>query len=476
MNKEIAEQFQPIFYPESVAVIGASSSLHKWGAQTIRRLKEAGYTGTILPINPRENVIQGLPAYHSLSDVPGKVDLAIITVPAEAVPQSMRECVQKGIKGAVVITADFAETGNHGQELQDEIVNIARQGGMRFVGPNCFGVWSATPKLNTLPTTPRKGGIGLISQSGSLSHVLARAAASRGYGMSKIVSIGNQADINVVDCLEYLANDPETEAIALYLEGYRDGRKLFQLAREMAAKKPVVVYKAGRNPGAARVALSHTASISGEDKIFDAMCRQVGFIRSYDVLGTMDMAGILTRQPLPKGNRMGIQGTGGQCMVLADGCLSAGMEIPVLKDEDISFIIAGIDFPSHAPAPRNPIDFGGGHTALKDATVLNRLAQLDYIDGIIANRPTTFHADSGGDSEKLDLEVGALLAEIPQKYGKPIVLISLTTITGDGKVAINKTMETALANAGIPHYASIEEAVRAMSTLMKYAEIRRKFA
>lgn len=425
MAERIVEELRPIFLPRSVAVIGASKAPFKWGAQTIRRLIASGYGGAIYPINPTENKIQGLIAFTSVVDVPGEIDLAVITVPADAVPKAIRECVRKGVKGAIVISADFAETGSHGKDLQDEVVRIARQGGLRVVGPNCFGLWNADSNLNTLPGIPKKGPIGFISQSGSLSHMLARVASHKGFGMSKIVSVGNQADLDVADYLEYLADDPGTEAIIMYLEGIGNGRKLFEVARAIGGEKPVIVYKVGQHEGSARVAMSHTAAMIGDDRIFDAMCRQVGFIRAPDLYSCLDMAAILTRQPLPGGNRVGIQGTGGQCMILADACLSMGIEVPELREEDIPFVVFGMDFPAHAPIPRNPVDFAGSHTALMDATVLNRMAQLEYIDGLVALRPVTFNMAAGdsAEQEKLNGQVGQLLASILREYRKPVVLV-----------------------------------------------------
>lgn len=479
MTKKIIDDLKPIFAPKSVAVIGASSASFKWGAQTIQRLLMTGYKGTIYPINPREMEIQGMRAYCNVLDVSDDIDLAVITLRAEMVPQAMRECVQKGIRGAIIISADFAETGSRGKMLQDEITAIAREGGLRFVGPNCFGLSNAATNLNTLPVVITKGEIGFISQSGSLTHLIARVANARGYGLSKLISVGNQADLDVADYLEYLAEDPDIKVVVIYLEGFKDGRKLFRVAQDMAGEKPVIVYKTGKNKGSARVSMSHTATMTGEDRIFDAMCRQVGFIRADNLFGSMDMAAVLTKQPFPKGNRLGIQGTGGQCMILTDTCLSLGMEVPELRDEDVPFVVSGIDFPPHAPPPRNPVDFAGSHTALMDATVINHLAQLDYIDGIISNRPVTFHVAGGKSSaeqDELDAQVGKLLASVPQTYGKPVVLIGPSALTAGKEFKISETINDALESSGILCFETPEEAVRVMFTLVQYGEIKRRFS
>ena len=474
--KRIVEQLRLIFDPRSVAVIGASGVPYKWGGMMIQRLSLTGFKGAIYPINPRENEIQGLPVYRTVLDVPHEIDLAVITVRAEAVPQAMRECVQKGIKGAVVISAGFAETGNHGRALQDEIREIARQGDLRFVGPNCVGIWSAASGLNfSLSSVPSKGVIGFISQSGTLGRVFAQVASNRGYGLSKFVSVGNQADLDIADYLEYMANDADTKVIVMYIEGFSDGRKLLRAARGIAGKKPVIVYKAGKNRAIARVAMSHTAAVAGEDRIFDAMCQQVGFIRASELLSSLDMAAILTRQPLPKGNRVGILGTGGQCVVLSDICVSMGMEVPELSNEEAAFIISEIEFPPHAPTPSNPVDFAGSNrTALMEAKVLNKLAQFNHIDALISNTPVTFlRADSvsTAEQEQLEAEAGELLAAIPQKYGKPMVTIGFGDLISTGG-----PLQQSLDSAGITSYLSPEEAVRALHTLMKYADIRKQFS
>jgi acyl-CoA synthetase (NDP forming) len=458
-----------------VAVIGASGVPFKWGNDIIRTMQEDGYRGTIYPINPREKTILGLPVFRSVVEVPDPIDMAVITVRAEQVIQALRECIEKGIKGAVLISAGFAETGTQGQALQEEVTGIARQGGIRFVGPNCMGIYSAPANLNlSLPTGVPRGSVGFISQSGTFGGIFARAAAVRGCGLSCFVSAGNQADLEVADYLEYLAEDPETKVVAMYIEGLKDGKRLFEVGRKVAGQKPVIIYKAGKNQSMARVAMSHTASVAGEDRVFDAMCRQAGFIRVDELFSLLDAAAILTREPLPAGNRIGILGTGGLCVVLADTCVSLGLEVPELKEEHVKFIISDLTFPAHAPVPRNPVDFAGANrTALQETSVLNKLAQLDYIDGLICNTPLTW-ADSSQSSaveqEKLQNRAAELLTAIPLKMGKPVVTVGLNDIA-----FTSERMEKAMKGAGITSFNTPEAAARAMATLVKYAEIKRRF-
>jgi acetyltransferase len=275
--------------------------------------------------------------------------------------------------------------------------------------------------------------------------------------------------------LDYLAEDPLTQVVVMYVEGLKQGRKLLTAGKALAGRKPVIVYKAGRNPSVARVTLSHTASMAGEDRVFDAVCRQAGFIRVDELFGLLDAASALSREPLPRGKRMGILGTGGLCVVLADTCVSLGLEVPELTRKDMEFIVSDIAFPPHAPAPINPVDFAGANrTALEEAKVLNRLAQLDVVDGLISNTPLTF-ADTSGQSaeeqEKLFSAAARLLAEVTQTFKKPLITVGLGDL-----VPSHAGLEKAMQAAGIVSYASPEAAVKAMAALVRYAEIRRRFA
>ena len=478
MTDSIYTQLDPLFSPKSVAIVGASSAPYKWGAQTVDRLRASGFSGGIYPINPKEKEIKGLEAFPSVIDVPVDLDLAVITVRAQLVPRAIEECIQKQVKSAIIISADFAETGPEGRALQERTLEIARQGDLRFVGPNCFGVYSSTSNLNTFPTAPAAGEIGFVSQSGSMTHMVARGAMVKGHGMSKLISAGNQADLDMGDYLEYLMADPDTRIILMYIEGLKNGRKLFKVAEKTAGLKPVVVYKAGRNPQSARVSMSHTGTMTGEDRIFDAMCRQVGFIRADTMFGALDMVSILLKQPLPPGNRIGLQGTGGQCVIMADTCFSLGMDVPELSNEDAREIVAGIDVPPHAPVPKNPVDFAGAHTALMDATVIHNFGRLDYIDGVISYRPVTFHSaasESEAEQEKLDAEIGELVASVPRDKKKPVIFVGIDARIAGNEFAISPALHQAYESAGISSFPTPEEAVKAMHTLVEYSRIKKRF-
>ncbi len=467
MTKEIVRQLDHIFKAKSVAVIGASNSPAKWGYRMINNPLITGYRGALYAVNPSEKEVLGLHSYPSLGDVPGDVELAVIVVPAATVPKVMEECVAKGVKGAVVITAGFAETGKEGKSLQDEVVRIARKGGIRFVGPNCMGIWSSAVRLSLCFDEILKGHTAFMSQSGTYGGFLARVAVSRGYGLSKFASIGNQAEIGAADYLEYLGEDDDTKAICFYMEGFRDGRKFFEVAREVVKKKPIIIYKAGRSEAAARATISHTSSLAGSDAVFDAMCKQVGLIRVYETMHIFDVAQALVTQPLPKGNRVGIIGTGGQGVVTTDSCEALGLKVPELDEETRARLKQSL--PPYAAVPRNPVDFAGGvRTALDEVKMAEALARIDYIDGIITSSPT-YHLgiDSKTDAAGTALEAYEIIASIPKKYGKPVITMRFRADSRD-------LLQDFLSGVGIPAYDTPEQCARAMYALAKYAQIRRE--
>jgi len=462
----IKEELRPIFEPTSVAFIGASNVFGKWGNRMISNAYRSGFGGPIYPVNPKEEEVIGLKAYPSILEIPGDIDLAVFTITAEQVPRGLRECVQKGVRGAVITSAGFAEAGPKGRVLQEECNEIARAAGIRFVGPNCMGVYSSSGRLNlAFDASVNPGSVAFISQSGTLGSYLAINASMKGYGLCKFVSIGNQANISFADYLEYLRDDPHTRTIILYIEGLNDGRRFFEVAKDVVRYKPILAYKAGRTEVGARASLSHTASLTGADEVFDAMCRQVGIIRGSEVMHPFEMAEALTRLPLPKGNRVAvISGGGGQCVTIADTCASMGLKVPEFDKETQARIRKFLD--PHAPDPRNPIDLAanGPHTV---AAITDLVAQVDYIDGIIT---TDWFGAAMGRRTTPELAhaviaAAEMIAAIPRKYGKPVMTIGF-------RFAASMASDI-LANADIPVYEEPEQLAVAMAALAKYSEVRR---
>lgn len=478
MKKKIAEELDYIFKPRSIAVIGASDTFRKWGHLMVERPLKTGFIGTLYPINPNKSEILGLPTYPSVSAVPGAIDLAVLTTPAETVPGLLRECVEKGIRGAVVISAGFAEVGAKGRGFEQEMVEVARSGGIRVVGPNCMGIWSAAGRLSLcFPHAPKAGPIAFISQSGTFGVAMAQVASNKGYGLNKFISIGNQADLEVSDYLEYLAADEDTRVIVLYVEGLKDGRRFFDVARQVVKVKPIVVYKGGRSAAGARATMSHTASLTGSEKIFASMCRQAGLLQVQESFHLFEIAEALIGSPVAAGNRVAILGSGGQGVVGTDACSSLGLEVPELDAATASSITALL--PAHAPVAKNPIDFAGSsRTALQEAEIIEKLLKLDYIDGVISNVPVSpqiwdrslkidRNVDSLPEPVLTALEGAKTYAALPKCYNKPLICLRFVRLEHD-------IMEDILKAGGIPIYDTPEQCARAMDALVRYGAVRRK--
>jgi len=467
VSENLIEQLDHIFKPKSVAVIGASRSRAKWGGRMINQALASQFRGRVYAVNPRGGKISGLKVYADVMDIPDEVEMAVFAVPAEAMPGVMRSCVKKGVKGGVMISADFAETGEKGRSLQEETVKIAREGGIRFVGPNGNGMWTSAVRLNVSPfPAPFPGPVAFVSQSGSFGGVAARSAAAQGFGLSKFISIGNQADLTAADYLEYLAQDDDTRVITMYMEGFKDGRKFFKTAKQVSKIKPILIFKGGSSNFGARATLSHTASIAGADKIFDAMCRQAGIIRVFEIEHLFVMAEALFSQPLPPGNRIAIIGDGGQGVTTVDLLARMKIDVPEFKEED-KYRLKKV-MPPHAPVPRNPVDFAAGAMdGMAEVRVVEMLAALDYIDGIITTLPSdfSFSAKTLVERKKAAIDTTDAFCQIPEKYGKPVIT---------QKWFVSDATLDVLKRAGIPMFDNPSDCARAMTALVKYAEIKKR--
>ena len=326
-----------IFHPRSIAVVGASGgpfSVHTM--MFLDTLIHFGYKGEIYPISSKQETVSGLRAYRSINDVPGTVDHVTSLIPAAATLDLVRDCVAKDVKTLQLFTAGFAETGEYeGKRLQTELVDIARSGGVRIVGPNCMGIYCPASGLSYCPDFPQETGkVSFISQSGSYTYLLVRMAAARGIRFSKVVSYGNAADINEIELLEYLTDDPETEIICAYIEGTGDGQQLLKVLSEVAARKPVIIIKKGRTQAGSRGASSHTGALAGNDSIWDGAIKQSGAIRVEDVEEMVDMLVTFLFLPLPAGRKAAVVGVGGGVSVRAsDECESGGLVLPSISGE-----------------------------------------------------------------------------------------------------------------------------------------------
>ena len=364
-----------ILHPRSVAIVGASDSEQKWGGRLLRYMLRHRHDGPLYPINARASELMGLPAYPSLLDCPGPVDLAILLVPREHVRAAVEDCVAKGVGCALCITAGFAETGDQGRADENELVAMARAGGVRLIGPNCMGLMNAHHKLcattgvvmGTLDQLPA-GGIGMASQSGALMGAMISRGVDIGAGFSSTVSVGNQADLDLNDFFEYLIDDPKTEVITLYMEGVKDAPRFTALLeRAAAAGKPVCIAKSGRSEAGAKAAASHTASLAGSWSAFEATCRRWGVYLFETIYDLLQGALLLQRGKRAASNRVAIfSGSGGGGALLTDALEAHGLRLAELS-EATQQAVAAVLPPTHRQLP---FDFGMlNHAAAPDPQV-----------------------------------------------------------------------------------------------------------
>ncbi len=332
------------FEPKNIAIIGASAKPGKIGYEILKNVVEAGYDKDVYPINAKgEDGILGLKTYRSVLDVPSNVDLAVYALPAKYAPKIVDECGKKGVKGMVIISGGFKELGGEGAELEREVVEKAKKHNIRVIGPNCMGIFNPNAKVDTFfqpryaMTRPREGNVGVLTQSGTFGISMLEWIAEEHLGISKFVSYGNRADVDELEMLRYLMDDPDTKVIALYVESLSNGKEFMKLAKEIVRKKPVVMLKGGRSSAGSKAAESHTGSLTGDDAVFVGAMRQCGVVLVEDVDELVDVVKIISMQPLPKGNGIAMVTNGvGPCVVAADDIeFTRNLKLSVLSGESI---------------------------------------------------------------------------------------------------------------------------------------------
>jgi succinyl-CoA synthetase alpha subunit len=382
MYRSISEELDPLFNPRSVAHIGATNNRNKWGFSTATSLINT-FRGPIYPVNVHEEQILGLKAYKRVTDIPDPVDMAVFTIPAERVAEAMADCVTKGVKSAVIISAGFAETGPEGKKLQDEVLRIAQKGNIRFIGPNCMGYWSASSNLGAfmMPLLVRDGPLAFVSQGGNVGAAVVVAGYERGVGFHHYVSCGCTADIQIEDYIEYFGKDPAVKVILTYIEGLNDGARFMKIVEEVTPRKPVIVLKPGKTQAAANAIRSHSGAMAGTDEIYNAAFKKMGATRVESPEEMLDVAiGFLT-QPLPKGRNVAIITPGGSYGVLcAEACEEDGLNVMKLPDKTIEELDK--IFPprwSHG----NPVDPAGDRNFIAYLTAPARLLEIKTVDSLI---------------------------------------------------------------------------------------------
>src|SRR5918911_1022127 len=377
------QQLDAIFRPETVAVIGATDRPGSVGRTIMWNLVSSPFGGTVFPVNSRRSNVLGVKAYPSVSEVPAKVDLAAIVAPAPAVPEIIGECVEAGVEGAIIISAGFKETGPEGAELENRVLEEARRGRTRIVGPNCLGVMNPITGLNATFASgmARPGSVGFLSQSGALMTSILDRSFIENVGFSAFVSVGSMADVGWGDLIYYLGDDPNTESVVIYMESVGDARSFFSAAREVALTKPIIVIKAGRTAAASHAAASHTGSLTGSDEVLDAAFMRSGVLRVETIADLFEMAEALGKQPRPKGPRLTIlTNAGGPAVLATDALIASGGELAELAPETTEELDSFLPGPwSHG----NPIDVLGDADPGRYARSLEAAAKDPGSDGLL---------------------------------------------------------------------------------------------
>ncbi|MBW1686609.1 MAG: GNAT family N-acetyltransferase [Deltaproteobacteria bacterium] len=454
--------------PRSIAVIGAGRRRGSIGHEVFRNLKEGGFAGSLYPIHRSAPEILGEPAYASVLDVPGDIDLGVLVVPLAEIPEVVRQCAEKRVHGLVVISAGFAEVGPEGAEAERELVALARGHGMRVIGPNCMGIVNtgAQVRMNATfaPFAPPAGRLGFLSQSGALGIAILERVKDLGLGISTFVSVGNKSDISGNDLLQYWQEDSETDVILLYLESFGNPRKFARIARRVSRATPIVAVKSGRSASGSRAAASHTAALASPDTAVDALFEQAGVIR-VDTLGQLfATAQLLCHQPLPAGRRVAIVGnSGGPGILAADACERAGLVVPELAESTQQQLAELL--PAGA-AVRNPVDLLAAASPEHYERALRAVLADPGFDAVIViyTPPLVTRPE----------KIAAAIARASEDAGpKPVAAIFLATQgVPEGLRADADGSAAAASRRSIPSFAFPESAARALSRAAAYAEWR----
>ena len=466
-----------IVNPASIVFFGASNRFSAMGTNQLDSLLSSGFKGRIYPIHPTERQVLKLQAFQNVQELPEVPDLAVLVLPTRLVSQVLEACGRKGIKHAVVVSGGFKEVGREGAELEKNLLEVAGRYGMRFLGPNCLGVVNPHQKLNFtfLPFEGRPGFIGLASQSGSLITQLFGYLSRFNLGFSSGISVGNEADIDIIDCLEYLAACPHTRVIGLYVETIRRGRKFIEVARKIVAHKPIVAFYVGGSEAGRQAGRSHTGALAGPDLLYEGIFRQSGVVRAHSITELFDFCWVLGKCPRPRGGRIIVQThSGGPGAAAADAAGRAGLALPPLSDQTLARIAPLVP---HTGSINNPVDltFYKKQMDYFDA-IPDILLQDEGTDGLLAYLFAPLHIirrfmkDTGVPEEKIPElaenlfdDQGRILAELIKKHQKPLIGFTFQSH--------QDTFIRRLVRYGVPVLPSPERAARAMAALVCYARL-----
>jgi len=469
---DIISQIDAIFRPRSIAVVGVSGKSNKLGNLLLLSFMDIGFEGKLYPVNSKEDAVMGLRCYPSIRDIDGPVDMVVVSVHPDQVDGIIDDCAAKGVKAAVIFSSGFREKGEQGIRKEIELVNRARAGGVRIIGPNCMGLYSPQSKISFFPGLPREQGtFAFLSQSGSLANMLGLFAGERGIRFSKMISVGNASDLGVNDFLEYLGSDNETKQIICYLEGIDDGRRFLELAREISKHKPILLWKVGETEGGGRAAGSHTGSLSGANEIWAAAARQAGLIKVENLVELMGFITAFQNPHLPAGNRVVIMsGPGGPAVSTADACERAGLRLAALTAGSEGRLAAFV--PEFGGSTSNPVDL-----SLASSFDMTMYPKATEICGMDENVDMLVEYIS---VLRKDLVNG--LIEVQKRVQKPIAVITsieyaavdspLSSFFGSLSRGELKELLKKMYEAGISVHATEQEAAKALSALLAYKRYR----
>jgi len=446
--------FSALFVPESIAIIGATDRPGTVGRTVLSNLIESPFRSKVYPVNPSHSELLGLKAYKSIGDIPEQVDLAVVVTPALTVAHVIGECVDAGVKAAVVISAGFRERGPEGTALEQQIQQQLRRGTMRLIGPNCLGIMNPAIGLNATfaKGTPKAGNVAFLSQSGALLTAILDWSQREEVGFSAIVSTGSMLDVGWGDLIDYFGDDPHTHSILIYMESVGDARSFLSAAREVSLSKPIIVIKAGRSEAASRAAASHTGALTGSDEVLDAAFRRCGVLRVHTIADLFYMAETLSKQPLPRGPRLTIvTNAGGPAVLATDALVANGGQLAAPSEESLWSLD---QFLPHHWSHNNPIDILGDADAERYAKALEIASKDPNSDGLLVILAPQGMTDPS--------EIAERLQPYAQASGKPL----LASWMGGVSVASG---EKVLNTAGIPTFLYADTAARAFTYMWRYS-------
>jgi acetyltransferase len=453
-----------LFRPKGVAVIGASTKELHIGNRIIKNLVDFGYTGKIYPINPNADEIRGLKAYKSVLDVPGPVDVAHMVIPARFTPQAFEDCGKKGVRHIIINSGGFSETGPEGAAIEKAFMDVARQYGMRVLGPNCQGIINTDPEIraycNFTFTFPEPGSISIVALSGGVAELIHQEFSAMGVGTRIYASNGNACDVTIPEIIRYLGEDEKTRVIVTYVEGLRSPSEFMAAVTDVAAKKPVLAMKAGRTSAGAKAAASHTGGLAKEDLATDLIFKKAGVLNFMNEGELITAAAAFATQPIPKGNRVGIiTNTGGPAVIATDVMVGAGLELPPLSEKTRAFLKERL-FPDATIS--NPVDVLATAPAAHFRACLDAMMADDSFDAVFVNFVTPFFVETDS--------IAREIVAVSRKQMKPIVCNLMTD-----QRQWTETVRI-LRDGGVPFFALPGEAARGMAALVHYHQLRQQDA